>query len=131
MIKPTNLNKGDKVALVSLSSGIFGEEKSKERLQRTINNLQNIFGLEVVIMPNALIGKENVYNHPELRAKDLMDAFKDDSIKAIFTLTGGDDTIRILPYIDLTSRRPSSTGLSLNCSNFAKTTFLIIIKFLL
>ena len=100
MIKPTNLNKGDKVALVSLSSGIFGEEKSKERLQRTINNLQNIFGLEVVIMPNALIGKENVYNHPELRAKDLMDAFKDDSIKAIFTLTGGDDTIRILPYID-------------------------------
>ena len=100
MIKPTNLNKGDKVALVSLSSGIFGEEESKDRLQRTINNIQNIFGLEVVIMPNALIGKENVYNHPELRAKDLMDAFKDDSIKAIICAIGGNDTYKLLPYID-------------------------------
>ena len=51
-------------------------------------------------MPNALIGSREVYEHPELRAKDLMDAFKDDSIKGIFTLTGGNDTIRILPYID-------------------------------
>ena len=100
MIKPECLKKGDKVALVSLSSGMFGDEGCKERLQRTIDNIQNIFGLEVVIMPNALIGSNNTYNHPELRAKDLMDAFKDDSIKAIFTLTGGDDTIRILPYID-------------------------------
>lgn len=100
MIKPSNLNKGDRVALVSLSSGAFGEENYTERLQRTIHNLQSIFDVEVVMMPNALIGRKEVYDHPELRAKDLMDAFKDDSIKAIFTLTGGDDTIRILPYID-------------------------------
>ncbi len=100
MIKPEKLHVGDKVALVSLSSGSFGEEKNKERLKRTVYNLENIFGLEVVIMPNALIGKQNVYEHPELRAKDFMDAFKDDTIKAIFSLTGGDDTIRILPYID-------------------------------
>lgn len=100
MIKPEKLNAGDKVALVSLSSGSLGEGKNKERLKRTINNLENIFGLEVVIMPNALIGEQNVYEHPELRAKDFMDAFKDDTVKAIFSLTGGDDTIRILPYID-------------------------------
>lgn len=29
-----------------------------------------------------------------------MDAFKDDLIKAIFNAIGGDDTIRLLPYID-------------------------------
>jgi muramoyltetrapeptide carboxypeptidase LdcA involved in peptidoglycan recycling len=51
-------------------------------------------------MPNALAGKKKLYECPELRAQDLMDAFKDDSIKAIITLTGGDDTIRLLPYID-------------------------------
>lgn len=100
MIKPNALKAGDKIALVSLSSGIFGEESCKERLQRTINNIKNILGLEVVIMPNALIGKKEVYEHPELRAKDLMDAFEDESIKAIWTLTGGDDTVRLLPYID-------------------------------
>lgn len=100
MIKPERLNVGDTIALVSLSSGLFGEEKNKERLKRAINNLENIFGLKVVIMPNALIGKQNVYEHPELRAKDLMDAFKDNTVKAIFSLIGGDDTIRILPYID-------------------------------
>ena len=100
MIKPQSLKKGDKVALVSLSSGILGEDSNKERLQRTIDNLKSIFGLEIVFMPNALIGTDNLYNHPELRAKDLMDAFRDDSIKAIWTLTGGDDTIRLLPFID-------------------------------
>lgn len=51
-------------------------------------------------MPNALKGSKFVANHPELRAKDLMDAFSDYSISAIFCAIGGDDTIRILPYID-------------------------------
>lgn len=100
MIKPKHLKSGDKVALVSLSSGMFGEKESQDRLNRTINNLKEIFNFEVVLMPNALIGTKEVYEHPEKRAEDLMKAFKDDSIKAIFTLTGGEDTIRILPYID-------------------------------
>ena len=51
-------------------------------------------------MPNALLGSEELYLHPELRAKDLMDAFKDKKIKAIFCNLGGDDTVRLLPYID-------------------------------
>lgn len=100
MIKPKKLNRGDKVALVSLSSGLFGDSENKARLDRAINNLKNLLGVEVEIMPNALIGSKEVYEHPELRARDLMDAFKDPSIKAIFSLTGGFDTIRILPYID-------------------------------
>ena len=88
MIIPKCLKPGDKVALVSLSSGILGEENSKIRLERTINNLQNVFRIEVVVMPNSLIGQNKVFEHPELRVKDLMDAFKDSSIKAIFSLTG-------------------------------------------
>ena len=100
MRKPKFLEKGDKVALVSLSSGVLGDEKNRARLERAVNNLRDIFGLEVVFMPNALLGTEAVYEHPGLRAKDWMDAFLDESIKAIFTLTGGDDTIRLLPYVD-------------------------------
>lgn len=100
MIKPKHLKKGDKVALVSLSSGVMGEEKSKKRLETTLENLKKIFELEPITMPNALAGKKKLYEHHELRAKDLMDAFKDESIKAIISFTGGDDTIRLLPYID-------------------------------
>lgn len=100
MIKPKMLKAGDKVAVVSLSSGSIGESKNISRFEKGKEIFENIFGLEVVVMPNALKGKKWVKEHPELRAKDLMDAFKDDSIKAIFTLTGGDDTIRLLPYID-------------------------------
>ena len=36
MIKPKKLNKGDKVALVSLSSGLFGDEANKARLDRAM-----------------------------------------------------------------------------------------------
>ena len=51
-------------------------------------------------MPNALKGSEFIYHHPELRASDLMEAFKDKTIKAVFCAIGGSDSIRILPYID-------------------------------
>jgi muramoyltetrapeptide carboxypeptidase LdcA involved in peptidoglycan recycling len=36
-------------------------------------------------MPNSLKGTEYLYNHPEARAEDLMAAFRDPDIKAIFT----------------------------------------------
>lgn len=51
-------------------------------------------------MEHTLKGSEYIYKYPEARAKDLMDAFKNPDIKAIFSCIGGDDSIRILPYID-------------------------------
>ena len=100
MIKPKMLNKGDKIAIVSLSWGGLGDEKLIHKYYIAKERLENEFGLEVVTMPNALKGSEFVYNHPELRAKDLMDAFMDESIKGIFCAIGGDDSIRMLPYIN-------------------------------
>lgn len=100
MIKPQHLKRGDKVAIVSLSSGIIGEPKLIHKFEIGKRRLEQEFGLQVVAMPHALKGSKFVYENPKLRAKDLMDAFADDSIKAIITSIGGDDTIRILPYID-------------------------------
>lgn len=100
MKKPELLKKGDKVALVSLSSGMIGEPNYIHKYYIAKERLEKEFGLEVVTMPNALKGKKFVYEHPELRAKDLMDAFKDKSIKAVLCTQGGEDTIRLLPYID-------------------------------
>lgn len=100
MIKPKKLNIGDKVAIVSLSSGTAGEELFRHRYELGKKRLEEEFKLEVVTMPNALKGIEYIKKHPEKRAEDLMNAFKDKSIKAIICNIGGDDTIRILPYID-------------------------------
>lgn len=100
MTKPNKLNKGDKVAIVSLSWGGLGDENLIHKYYIAKERLENDFGLEVVVMPNALKGSKFVYEHPEARAQDLMDAFKDESIKGIFCAIGGDDTIRLLPYID-------------------------------
>lgn len=100
MKKPKRLKRGDKVAIVSLSSGIAGDKVFLHRYEIGKKRLEEEFGLKVITMPNALLGSSRLQLHPELRAKDLMDAFKDKNIKAVFCNIGGDDTIRLLPYID-------------------------------
>lgn len=100
MIKPKKLSKGDKAAIVSLSWGGLGDENFIHKYNIAKERLERDFGLEIVCMPNALKGSEFIAKHPECRAKDLMQAFSDNSISAIFCAIGGDDTIRILPYID-------------------------------
>lgn len=100
MIKPTHLSKGDTIAIVSLSSGMLGEPWAIHKLDIAKKRLENDYGLNVKIMPNALMGVQYLYDHPEARAEDLMAAFKDKTVKAIFSAIGGDDTIRLLPYID-------------------------------
>ena len=100
MIKPEKLHKGDKIAIVSLSWGGLGDESLIHKYHIAKERLEKDFGLEAVTMPHALAGSEFVYEHPELRAKDFMDAFLDPSVKGIFSAIGGDDSVRILPYID-------------------------------
>jgi muramoyltetrapeptide carboxypeptidase LdcA involved in peptidoglycan recycling len=100
MIKPKKLKKGDNIAIVSLSWGGLGDKEFIHKYDLAKQRLGGEFGLNVIPMPHALKGSEFVANNPELRAKDLMDAFKDNSIDAIFCAIGGDDTIRILPFID-------------------------------
>jgi len=100
MIKPQRLKRGDTVAIVSLSSGIGGESVFKHRYEIGKRRLEEEFGLNVIAMPNALKGIKYPDKHPEARASDLMEAFEDDSIKAIITMIGGNDTIRLLPYIN-------------------------------
>lgn len=99
MIKPKRLVRGDKVAIVSLSRGMLGEKMFVHKFELAKKRLEE-YGLVVVAMPNALKGIDYLYRHPEARAQDLMDAFRGPEIKAVFNAIGGDDTIRLLPYVD-------------------------------
>lgn len=98
MIQPRILQPGDKVAIVSLSSGMLGEPFCSHHLEIGARRLKE-FGLEPVFMPHSLKGIEYLDQHPEKRAEDLKRAFLDPAIKGVICAIGGDDTYRLLPYL--------------------------------
>ena len=98
MKKAKALKKGDRVAIVSLSNGILGEDFCSHYIPLGSRRLKE-FGLEPVFMPNALKGCEFLKAHPEARAADLKAAFADNSISGIICAIGGDDTYRLIPYL--------------------------------
>jgi muramoyltetrapeptide carboxypeptidase LdcA involved in peptidoglycan recycling len=99
MIKPPALHPGDKVATVSLSWG--GPGAVPHRYAAGKKQLQDEFGMVVVEMPHTMSDPDWLQCNPRARADDLMAAFSDPSIHAIFSTIGGDDSIRLLPYLDL------------------------------
>ena len=99
LTKPKALNRGDKVATISLSWGGAGELLN--RYEQGKRQLQDVFGLEVVETKNALKSAQWIYDNPQARAEDLMEDFADKSIKAIISNIGGEDSSRTLRYIDL------------------------------
>ena len=87
-----------KIGIVSLSSGILGEDFVAHEVELGIERLKK-YGIEVEFLPNSKKGIDFIKNNPKERAKDLINAFKDDSIDMILCAIGGDDTYRLLPYL--------------------------------
>ncbi|WP_066389412.1 S66 family peptidase [Neobacillus mesonae] len=100
LIKPKKFQPGDCVATVSPSWGGAGDPELRWRYEQGVKRLEEVFGLKVVPMPNSLKGGEYLYNNPQARAEDLMTAFSDERIKGIFANIGGEESIRLLLYID-------------------------------
>ena len=92
------LTAGNRVAIVSLSSGILGEPFIKHELDLGIKRLKEL-NLEPVFMKNSLLGIEKLKENPKLRADDLKQAFADKSINAILSAIGGNDAYKLIPYI--------------------------------
>jgi muramoyltetrapeptide carboxypeptidase LdcA involved in peptidoglycan recycling len=99
MQKPRKLKSGDKVAAVTLSWA--GPASFPHRYLVGKRQLEDEFGLQVVEMPHALKDPEWIAKNPEARAEDLMMAFSDSSVAGIISTIGGEDSIRLLPFIDL------------------------------
>lgn len=87
-----------KIGIVSLSSGILGEDFIQHEVKLGKERLEKM-GLDLVFLPHALKGMDYLKNHPEARAQDLLDAFQDDSIDMVLCAIGGEDTYRLLPYL--------------------------------
>ena len=86
------------VGIVSLSSGIIGEEFVQFEVEIGLRRLRE-YGLKVKFMPNALRGIDYIREHPEKRAEDLLQAFRDPEIDMVLCANGGDDTFRLLTYL--------------------------------
>ena len=86
------------IGVVSLSSGIIGEDFVKHEVDLGVQRLKDL-GLNPIFLPHSLNGLDFIKNHPEARAEDLIHAFSDDSIDMILCAIGGDDTYRLLPYL--------------------------------
>lgn len=86
------------VGVVSLSAGTLGEDFVRHELELGVRRLEH-YGLKVRFLPHALKGIDYLKAHPEARAADLLEAFRDPDVDLILCAIGGDDTYRLLPYL--------------------------------
>jgi muramoyltetrapeptide carboxypeptidase LdcA involved in peptidoglycan recycling len=98
MTRPRRLSPGTTVGVLSPSSG--GPATFPHIYEAGVEVLRSVFGLNVVELPHTRADNKVLYGHPQLRADDMNNAFSDPHIEGIFTSIGGDDSVRILPYVD-------------------------------
>ncbi len=99
LTKPRRLVPGDRIAAVSPSWG--GPGTFPERHAAGKRQFEATFGIEVVDMVHTLAPADWVRANPKARAEDLMAAFSDPEIAGIVASIGGDDSIRLIPHLDL------------------------------
>jgi muramoyltetrapeptide carboxypeptidase LdcA involved in peptidoglycan recycling len=97
-IKPKRLQAGDTVAAITLSSGLAGIYPQVYETAK--KNLEQPFGLNVITTPHALKDIDWIYNNPKARAEDLHWALENPEVKGIFSMIGGYESVRILPFVN-------------------------------
>lgn len=130
LLKPRRLAPGDRIATVSPSWG--GPGTFPHRYEAGKRQLEAAFGVTVVEMAHTMAPDDWIARNPKARADDLMAAFADPSIAGIFATIGGDDSIRLLPWLDLDVIRANpkvflgfsdTTSLHLACHAAGLTSF--------
>jgi len=100
LIKPKRLRAGGTIATVSVSHGWAGDENSRWKYELGKKRLEELYGLNVLPAPNSMRGSEFLSQNPQARAEDVMWAFDNKAVSAIIANVGGNDSIKLLPYID-------------------------------
>lgn len=99
IVKPQKLHVGDTIATISPSWGCAGASRVRWQYHLGVRRLEEM-GLNVVPAPNSMKGTTYLAQNPEARAEDLMWAFENKSIHAVIANIGGNDSIRLIPYLD-------------------------------
>ena len=97
MIKPAKLHKGDVIGIISPSWG--GPSVFPHIYENGLKNLKAL-GFEIKEFPTARGDAKYQYQNPKARAEDVNAAFADKEVRGIITTIGGDDSVRILPFLN-------------------------------
>jgi muramoyltetrapeptide carboxypeptidase LdcA involved in peptidoglycan recycling len=97
-VKPGRLKQGDTVAVLSPSWG--GPSVFPHVFETGLRVMQDVFGLLIREMPCTRMSPEDLAANPQLRADSLTAAFVDPNVTAIIATIGGDESGRILRYLD-------------------------------
>jgi muramoyltetrapeptide carboxypeptidase LdcA involved in peptidoglycan recycling len=97
MKKPRKLSVGDTVAIISPSWG--GPNTFPHIYENGVKILRE-WGLNIKEYPTARMDAVFLKENPKIRAQDVNNAFKDTQVSAIFITIGGDDSVRVLPFLD-------------------------------
>jgi muramoyltetrapeptide carboxypeptidase LdcA involved in peptidoglycan recycling len=97
-IRPPRLRTGDTVAVLTPSWG--GPGLFPAVFDSGLRVLVEVFGLRVVEYPSTRAQVEFLSRHPKARADDLRRAFADSKVRAVIASIGGDDSVRLLPFLD-------------------------------
>lgn len=95
--KPEKLKRGDTVAVVTPSWG--GPNAFPHVYENGLKVLRD-WGLNIKEFSATKAVPGFLRQNPRARAKDINDAFADTEVKAIFASIGGDDSVRLLPFLD-------------------------------
>ena len=98
-IQPPLLKEGDTVAVLSLSSGFASEVPHRYEAGR--RQARAALGWNIIPAPNALRGEDYLYRNPQARADALHWALEHTEVAGILSMIGGDDSVRLLPLVDL------------------------------
>lgn len=88
----------DKIAVISLSKGILGELYCQFQKELAENRIQEL-GFSIYYPTHVLEGAEELAEHPEKRAEDLIECYKEKDVKWIFSVIGGEDGYKVIPYL--------------------------------
>lgn len=97
-VKPVRLHQGDVVSVVSPSwGGPFAFPHIYEAGLAALREL----GLSIKEYPSTRADPNFLRANPEARARDIEAAFSDPGTSAVIASIGGDDSIRVLPLLDV------------------------------
>lgn len=94
MVRPRALRPGDTVALVSPASPF-----NRAEFDAGVAELRRL-GLEPIWDDSIFTREPMVSGPPALRARAFLDALRNPSVRAIFTVRGGYGSVEILPFLD-------------------------------
>jgi muramoyltetrapeptide carboxypeptidase LdcA involved in peptidoglycan recycling len=98
VVVPPAAAPGDRVAVVAPAAGAAA--RYPHVLDRGLRTLRERFDLDPVEYPTARKDDDWLYDHPDARARDIEDAFRDPDIAAVLATIGGNDQVRVLRHLD-------------------------------